>query len=70
VRSRPPPSVQPASRPGPSGPSAGRSLSSYRHRGKQVRSEGPDGSGVNGLMRGPCGSSAGLSPGRPGACRE
>jgi hypothetical protein len=64
----PPPSVQPAARPDPSGPSVRRfwvvvvTVPSWSH------SEGPDGSGVNGLTPGPLRLLGRLS-GRPEACR-
>jgi hypothetical protein len=46
VRSRPPPSVQPAARPDPTGPSAEMIVDGDRHRGQWSRPEGPVGSGV------------------------
>lgn len=47
------PSVKPAARPDPPGPSALQSLGGDRHRSKWVTSGGPDGSEVNGLTLGP-----------------
>jgi hypothetical protein len=65
VRSRPP-SVQPAARPDPSGPSADHSLCNDRYRCHRSCSEEPDGSGVNGLTPGAPATPRPAIAGRPG----
>jgi hypothetical protein len=61
VRSRPP-SVQPAARPDPPGPSAVRSLAVVVTVAGAPCPEGPAGSGVNGLTPGPLRLLGRLSP--------
>jgi hypothetical protein len=65
-----PPASSPLARPDPPGPSAFQLLSSDRRVAGQSRTEGPDGSGVNGLTLGPLRLLGRLSPAGHGPAVE